>query len=130
MKPEEHDRMMAIVLGLPHIVALVAADTLLQLGDFDQFEKIGGTTCKLLLVFADSVLSEDPDLYASLQMNLKGMDEIHAAFQKNLTAWSEIVRNGDKDGFIRRMESLAAKRMNSAPDFKRAYEKMYRALGS
>jgi prephenate dehydrogenase len=76
------------------------------------------------------VLSEDPDLYASLQMNLKGMDEIHAAFQKNLTAWSEIVRNGDKDGFIRRMESLAAKRMNSAPDFKRAYEKMYRTLGS
>jgi len=130
MKPEEHDRMMAIVLGLPHIIALVAADTLLQLGDFGQFEKIGGTTCKLMLMFADSVLSEDPDLYASIQMNLKGMGEMHVAFQKNLVAWMEIVRNEDKDGFIKRMEALAQKRAQSDPDFKKAYEKMYRTLGS
>jgi prephenate dehydrogenase len=130
MSPEEHDQTMAIVLGLPHMIALVAADTLLQLGSFEEFEKIGGTTCKLLLMFADSVLSEDPELYASLQMNLSGMSEIHDGFRENMAVWTELVRGKDKQAFIEKMSALAEKRSGADPEFKKAYQKMYRALGS
>jgi len=130
MSPEEHDRTMAIVLGLPHMIALVAADTLLQLGDFEAFERIGGTTCRLLLMFADSVLSEDPELYASLQMNLGGMSDIHDRFRKNMAAWAELVRGKDKQAFIEKMSALAKKRSGADPEFKKAYQKMYRALGN
>jgi len=130
MSPEEHDRTMAIVLGLPHMIALVAADTLLQLGDFEAFERIGGTTCRLLLMFADSVLSEDPELYASLQMNLGGMSDIHDRFGKNMAAWAELVRGKNKQAFIEKMSALAKKRSGADPEFKKAYQKMYRALGN
>jgi prephenate dehydrogenase len=127
--PEEHDRLMSIVLGLPHLVALVAAETLLELGDFGQFEKIGGTTCRLFLTFADSVLSEDPELYASLQMNLADMTETHGKFQKNLESWVGLVAERNKKGFIDRMRGLAEKRAQTDPDFKRAYRRMYSTLG-
>ena len=128
MSPEEHDKTMAIVLGLPHLIALVAADTLLELGDFEEFERIGGTTCKLLLMYADSVLSEEPELYASLQMNLGGISQVHGRFQNNLTAWTELVKNQDKQAFIEKMAALAAKRGQADPDFKKAYQRMYRTL--
>jgi prephenate dehydrogenase len=80
-------------------------------------------------MFADSVLSEDPDLYASIQMNLAGMSETHGKFQKNLDSWVKLVSNRDKQGFIDRMRSLAESRASTDPDFKRAYQKMYSALG-
>jgi prephenate dehydrogenase len=127
--PEDHDRLMSIVLGLPHLAALVAAETLLELGDFAQFEKIGGTTCRLFLTFADSVLSEDPDLYASLQMNLAGMAETHGKFKKNLDSWVGLVADRNKQGFVDRMKTLAEKRAQTDPDFKRAYQRMYTVLG-
>jgi prephenate dehydrogenase len=126
--PEEHDRMMATVLGLPHFLALVAAQTLLELGDFDEFEKVGGTTCRLLLMFADSVLSEDPELYASLQMNLAGMPGLHDRFARNLSSWAKLVKNGDKEGFVKKMSELASQRAKSDPDYKRAYQNMYRTI--
>jgi prephenate dehydrogenase len=127
--PADHDRLMSVVLGLPHLVALVAAETILELGDFGQFEKIGGTTCRLFLTFADSVLSEDPELYASLQMNLAGMPETHGKFQKNLDSWVELVADRNKQGFIDRMKRITEKRAQSDPDFKRAYQRMYTTLG-
>ena len=130
MSPEQHDQTMAIVLGLPHLIALVAADTLLQLGKFEDLEKIGGTTCKLLLMYADSVLSEDPELYASLQMNLGGMGDVHERFQKNLGAWTDLVKNQHRKAFIEKMAALANKRGQADPDFKKAYQRMYRTLGT
>jgi prephenate dehydrogenase len=126
MTPKEHDEAMAVVLGLPHIIALISADTLLSLGGFDRFEKIGGTTCKLMLMLADSVLSEDPQLYASLQMNLPGMKEIHQLLLSKSASWANIVSDKDRQGFIDTMEALRKKREVTAPDFRQAYESMYR----
>jgi prephenate dehydrogenase len=126
MTPGEHDETMAVVLGLPHMVALISADTLLSLGGFERFEKIGGTTCKLMLMLADSVLSEDPQLYASLQMNLPGMSEIHELLRSKSTAWANIVAEKDKQEFISKMETLRKKREEADPDFRKAYENMYR----
>jgi prephenate dehydrogenase len=126
MTPREHDETMAAVLGLPHIVALISADTLLSLGGFERFEKIGGTTCKLMLMLADSVLSEDPQLYASLQMNLPGMSEIHKLVLSKSRAWADMVMEKDREGFIEKMDSLKKKREEADPDFRKAYESMYR----
>jgi prephenate dehydrogenase len=128
MSPEEHDRTMAIVLGLPHILALVSADTLLQLGNFEQLEKLGGSTCKLLLMLADSVLTEDPELYAAIQTNIPGMSDLHKVLQKNLKEWSELVSHKDRQGFIARMQALRGLREKSDPEFGKAYDKMYRTL--
>jgi len=130
MTPQEHDEMMAIVLGLAHFIALVSADALLSFDKLKQMEKVGGTTYRLLLTLAESVLTEDAEFYASLQMNLPKIREMHALFQKKAEAWARLVESKDSRGFIERMDALKDKLAKSDPDFRRAYEKMYRLLGS
>ncbi len=128
MSPEEHDKTMAAVLGIPHFFALVSADTLLNLGNFSEMRKLGGTTCKLLLTLADSVLTEDPELYALIQTNIPGMGDLHNNVHKYLVQWADLVKANNKQGFIERMQSLREQRQKNDPDFGQAYDDMYRTL--
>ena len=129
MTPQEHDEMMTVVLGLAHFIALVSADALLSFDKLKQMEKVGGTTYKLLLTLAESALTEDAEFYASLQMNLPKMPEIHGLFQKKAQAWASLVKSKDSHRFVERMDALKDKLAKSDPDFKKAYENMYRLLG-
>lgn len=126
MTPEEHDEMMAIILGLSHFIGLVSAETLLNLGKLKPMENIGGSTFRLLLTLAESVISEDPEFYASLQMNLPKVAEIEELFQKNSATWASIVKNKDRAEFVRKMTALRSALEKSDPDFRKAYENMYK----
>ena len=128
MTPQRHDEMMAVILGLPHFIALVSADTLLNLGSLKQMEAIGGTTYRLLLTLVGSVISEDPEFYASLQMSLPNMAKVEELFQRNLKNWAELVENRDRRQFVHRMNSLKDKLKEDNPDFEKAYQTMYRIL--
>jgi len=128
MTPQRHDEMMAVILGLSHFIAIVSADTLLSLGSLKQMEAIGGTTYKLLLTLVGSVLSEDPELYASLQMNLPDMAKMEELFQRNSKTWAELVQNKDRRQFVQRMNILKDKLKEDNPDFGKAYQNMYRIL--
>jgi prephenate dehydrogenase len=126
MTPAQHDEMMAIVLGLSHFIAIVAADSLLKLDRLTQLEAVSGTTYKVLLTLVESVLSEDPGLYASLQMNLPGLDDIEERFLDSCNDWADMVKSGDKRQFISRMEELKRRLEKGNPDFGKAYQNMYR----
>jgi prephenate dehydrogenase len=126
MTPQEHDEMMAVILGLSHFIGIVAADTLLSLGKLKELETIGGSTFKLLLTLAEGVISEDPEFYASLQMSLPKMTAIEGLFQENSKKWADIVKNNDKPEFISGMKALQDRLEKSDPDFRKAYENMYR----
>ena len=128
MAPQEHDEMMAVILGLSHFIGIVSADTLLSLGSLKQMETIGGTTYKLLLNLVGSVLSEDPDFYASLQMNLPNMAKIEALFYANSKTWAELVKNKDQRQFAHRLNILKDKLGKDNLDFEKAYQNMYKIL--
>ena len=128
MSPQEHDEMMAVILGLSHFIAIVSADTLLSFDRLKQLEAISGSTYKVLLTFVESVISEDPELYASLQMNLPGITGIEGLFLKNARKWAEIVRNKNGSEFVSRMNALKENLEKNDPDFSKAYENMYRLL--
>jgi len=128
MTPQEHDEMMAVVLGLSHFIALVSADTLLSFDKLKQMDAISGITYKVLLTLVESVISEDPELYASLQMRLPNMMEIEKLFQRRGKAWADLVKNRDKQEFVRRMNALRNRLEEGNPDFGKAYEKMYRIV--
>jgi len=128
MTPQEHDEMMAVILGLSHFIAIVSADTLLNFDKFKRMEAIGGTTYKVLVMLIESVISEAPELYASLQMHLPKLAEIEALFQKNSKIWADIVKNKDGQEFTRRMNTLKDRLEKSDPDYRRAYENMYKLL--
>ncbi len=126
MTPEEHDDKMAVILGLSHFIAVVAADTLISSNKVAQPTALGGITYKVLLTLVESVISENPELYASIQMNLPGVAEIEALFQAKVAAWAEMVRKKDRGAFIRQMKTLKSRLEKDNPEFGKAYENMYR----
>ncbi|MBN1643950.1 MAG: prephenate dehydrogenase [Dehalococcoidales bacterium] len=126
MTPQAHDEMMTVVLGLAHFIAIVSADTLLSFNKFQEMKKIGGTTFKVLYTLIESVISEDPQLYASLQMNFPDMSNVETLFETNTKLWADMVRGKDKQGFARRMNTLRERLEKTDPDFRSAYENMYK----
>ncbi|MDO8687234.1 MAG: prephenate dehydrogenase, partial [Dehalococcoidales bacterium] len=109
-------------------IALVAADTLLSFNNLKQMEAIGGSTFKVLLTLAEGVVTEDAEFYASLQMHLPKMTEIEALFQSRAKIWADMVQNKDAPGFARRMNALRETLEKADPDFRKAYENMYKLL--
>ncbi len=128
MTPQEHDEMMAVILGLSHFIALVSADTLVSFDKLKQMEAIGGITYKVLLTLVESVISEDPELYASLQMGLPNMMEIEKLFKRRVKTWADLVKNRDKQEFVDRMNALKSRFEEGNPDFGKAYENMYKIV--
>ncbi len=128
MTPSEHDEMMGIVLGLCHFIALVAGDTLLSFDKLKQMKAIGGTTYKVLLMLVEGVMSEDPEFYASLHMNLPNIVEIEALFQKRTETWVNLVKSRDRQEFIHRMDSMRNKLKEENPDFERVSGNIYKLV--
>jgi len=126
MTPAEHDEMMTVVLALAHFIAIVAGDTLLGYGKLAAMRRVGGTTFKLLYTLAESVISEDPQLYASLQMSFPDAAKVEGKFINNARQWAEMVKEKDAAGFAARMSSIKDKLQVIDPSFRHAYEKMYR----
>jgi len=128
MNPDEHDEMMAVILGLSHFIAIVSADTLLSFDKLKQMRAIGGSTFKLLLTLAEGVISEDPEFYTSLQMNLPNIAEVEKLFQRRAKTWADLVENKDRDKFAQRMNELKDRLYQVNPDFGKAYEDMYKLV--
>lgn len=128
MSPEEHDEVMTVVLGLAHFIAIASADTLLSSERLKQMEAIGGVTFKLLLTLTESVISEDPEFYASLQMHLPKLAEIERSFQEKVKSWADLVASQDKQQFARRMKALKDSYLKVTPDFGSGYEDMYKLI--
>jgi prephenate dehydrogenase len=128
MTPREHDEMMTIVLGLSHFIAIVAADTLAGTGKIPQARAIGGSTYRVLTTLVESVISEEPELYATLQMRLPHLTELENRFRNNVEAWSDLVKNRDMSSFIDKMVALKKKFAENNADFGRAYGNMYKMM--
>ncbi len=128
MTPYEHDEMMTMILGLPSFIAMVSADTLLSFDKLKLTRAISGSTYKLLLMLAESVVSEDPELYASLQMSLPDMVEIEDLFRSKAEAWEGLVKDKDKQRFIQRANMLRHRLEEANSDFGKAYEGMYKIV--
>jgi len=126
MTPAAHDEMMTVVLALAHFIAIVAGDTLLRFEKLATMQQVGGTTFKLLYTLVESVISEDPQLYASLQMSFPDAGKVERQFIRNAQDWAAMVKNGDAQGFADRMSKLRGKLEKSDPSFRRAYDDMYK----
>jgi prephenate dehydrogenase len=130
MTPARHDELMAVVLGLAHFIALVAGDTLLHLETLADIETVSGVTFRALLTFIASVLGENPDLYAAIQMNLPTLPPLEQDFKRKAGEWADIVKEKDSAAFIKRMSDLKQKLENQQVDTSRAYADIYRMTQS
>ena len=125
MAPAEHDRRMAVVLGLAHYIAIVSGDTLLSQENLAGMEMVSGVTFRVLMTMISSVLSEDPSLYASIQTHLPELPLLQGIFVDRASEWAELVKQKDDAELVRRMKVLSQKLAQMAPVPGTAYRDMY-----
>jgi len=125
MSPRKHDELMSVVLGLPHFIAVVVCDILVDYANLAETRRVAGTTYKMLLTLAEAVASEEPKFYADLQMRLPKIEEIESLFCEKTTEWLNIVRKKDKLGFATKMKSIRMKLKKASPNYAKSYEIMH-----
>jgi prephenate dehydrogenase len=109
MSPKKHDELMSVVLGLPHFIGVVVCDTLLDYVNLAETKRAAGTSYKLLLALTETVVSQDPEFYASLQMHLPNVENIESLFCEKSKEWLKVVRRKDKSALTGMMRHLKAK---------------------
>ncbi|MEM1540241.1 MAG: prephenate dehydrogenase/arogenate dehydrogenase family protein [Candidatus Bathyarchaeia archaeon] len=128
MTPQEHDKIMSIVIGLPYFLSNVVCDTLLSIGEFEKAKKVSGISYKLLLTLTEAVISEETELAASIQMKLPEIDKLGELLLKKANEWLEIVRRKEKTALIEKMILLKNGLAEVDPQYFKAYEYMYKML--
>jgi len=123
---EEHDEAMAAALSLPHFLNIAFASVVGQ-KDLNVLKKLGGTTFALQLVLSEGVMTEDPSLYASIQMDNKFTAQILEQFIANAETLKQHIKRGDLKAFTQ-FYADAQTALAKDGDFGTAYEKMYKAL--
>lgn len=105
MDIDEHDRLIAYVLGLSHALNIAFFTALAESGEtVPKLADISSTTFDAQLHIAGRVAEENPHLYFAIQagnpFGLAALEEL----QKAVTRIADVVRTGDEAGFVRLME--------------------------
>ena len=115
---EEHDEVMAWVLGLSHLVNIAFAGALAQSGEaVPLLKQISSSTFNAQLNVATQVVSENPHLYYEIQQGNENTAVVSEHFRKVLDELVTAVANNDEDVFTRHMgaarQRLAATEVES-----------------
>lgn len=109
---EEHDEVMAWVLGLSHLVNIAFASALAQSGEaVPLLRRISSSTFNAQLKVAAQVVSENPHLYYEIQQGNSKTPEVIAHFQRVLDDLHRAVQVQDESEFTRYME-MANRRLS------------------
>ncbi len=102
---DEHDEVMAWVLGLSHLVNIAFASTLAESGEaVPLLRQISSSTFNAQLKVAAQVVSENPHLYYEIQQGNIKTAEVVSHFQRVLADLHKAVQEGDEPSWTRAME--------------------------
>lgn len=120
MSLEEHDRLIAYVLGLSHALNIAFFTALADSGeDVPHLAQLSSTTFDAQLEVSSRVAAENPELYFEIQsLNVHG-EEALAALERSVAMLGQTIRNGDAGSFVAMMERgrryLASREEDSSP---------------
>ena len=101
---EEHDEVMAWILGLSHLVNIAFAGTLAQSGEkVPLLKQISSSTFNAQLDVATKVVSENPHLYYEIQKGNVNTADVSEQFRIVLGELVTAVTSGDESVFTRHM---------------------------
>ena len=102
---EEHDEVMAWVLGLSHLVNIAFASALAESGEaVPLLRSISSSTFNAQLQVAAQVVSENPHLYYEIQQGNELTGEVVSHFRHVFDELARAVREEDEPGWTRAME--------------------------
>lgn len=105
MTLEEHDRLIAYVLGLSHALNISFFTALAESGEgAARLAEMSSTTFNAQLSVAASVAEENPHLYFEIQsLNDYGTESLSALLY-SIEKLRSVVRSGDEEGFVALMD--------------------------
>jgi len=107
---EEHDEVMAWVLGLSHLVNIAFASALAESGEaVPLLRQISSSTFNAQLKVAGQVVSENPHLYYEIQQGNRATGEVVDHFRRVFDELSRSVREQDEDSWTHAMEVANAR---------------------
>ncbi len=111
---EEHDEVMAWVLGLSHLVNIAFAGALAESGEaMPLLKQISSSTFNAQLNVATQVVSENPHLYYEIQQGNENTAQVSEHFRKVLEDLMRAVAENDEAVFTRYM-GAAKQRLTSS----------------
>ena len=111
----EHDRRIALVLGLTHLSNLAYARALMgSRASAEDLAQVAGETYTKQLGTTREVIEENPELYFQIQALNPVTEEVADGLIGAVREWRETVAAGDGDGFARLMRECRAYLVESA----------------
>lgn len=102
---DEHDRLIAYVLGLSHALNIAFFTALAESGEAaPKLARLSSTTFDSQLLVSAAVAQDNPHMYFEIQhLNQFGLDSLDA-LQDSVARIRDIVAAGDEEGFVNLME--------------------------
>lgn len=122
MNVKEHDKAMAIVLGLTHLSNFIIGKTIIN-EDYERLKEIGGTTFRLQSILLESVMNDPPSLSVPLM--------IHPSMKRYVKRFKKIVDDVYNDIINEDREHLAKSYKHTRDKFSdvdKSYRLMYDML--
>jgi chorismate mutase/prephenate dehydrogenase len=103
---DEHDRLIAYVLGLSHALNIAFFTALAESGEAaPKLAQLSSTTFDAQLLVSAAVAQDNPHMYFEIQhLNRFGLDPLDA-LGKSVARIREVVSGGDENGFVEIMQN-------------------------
>ncbi|HEY1248459.1 MAG TPA: prephenate dehydrogenase/arogenate dehydrogenase family protein [Nitrososphaera sp.] len=120
---KQHDKSMAVVLGLTYFVNIVFA-RLLSLSDFSMLKQVSGTTFGLQSLISESILRDDPELIIALLQANTYTREYVMKYLKAATTLRRLVVSKDSSKVKEELRKTRLK-LERSQDLQKSYKRMY-----
>ncbi|MEM2983551.1 MAG: prephenate dehydrogenase dimerization domain-containing protein, partial [Candidatus Bathyarchaeia archaeon] len=109
IEPQEHDRLMATIQSLRHIIITILGSSLMR-SNFDLGGNlhISGQWFRMLIDVLRRQFQQPPQLYVDLLLNNPFVQEVSRALRRSAEEILNGIESGDKDLLLRLMDDVAS----------------------
>jgi len=98
---KEHDEALSIVQGLTHFSSIVSAATINSFNlNIDYLKKFSSPNCDILIGLMSRILLQDPELYASIQIENKKNKKVRENFIKIAKLLDKEIKKGNRNKVV------------------------------
>jgi prephenate dehydrogenase len=124
----EHDKKIAVILGLTHLINLAFANILSKDDKISLTEKMSGTTFKAQKILTESIMTESPELIETIISNPE-IRRIAEEFWKDIGRLLTSVQEGKSEEILTYIRSTQ-ERLGKNSDLEGAYKKLTTMVNS
>jgi prephenate dehydrogenase len=125
---KEHDKSIAVVLGLTYFANMVFAKVMSSGNNLSMLKQVSGTTFSLQSLIAESIFTEEPDLVIALISENAYAKRYINRFLKETATLAKLTIEKDNKELKDELQKVKLN-MQKSQDLKQSYNRMYEIIG-